>query len=335
VSGPAGERWRIVSTAPFNEEAVRRLVPRGPAVDIEIVAPRDEAGARAAVVGADVVLGDFSFEVPITRSVVEAMAGCRAILQPSAGYQQIDVAAAAEHGIPVAACIGANDRAVAEHTVAVAVALLRELAWTDRQIRAGDWPGLGRSRSELAGRTWGIVGFGRTGREVARHLQHWDVDLLYFDAHRLSSAEEDGLGVTYVELDELLARSSVVSVHVPLLEETRHLLDVRRLALLEPGAYLINVARGGVVDESALLDALTEGRLRGAALDVFESEPLPPGHPFTKVDNVILTPHTAGTVVEAQVRILKHVKANLARLVAGEPLEGVVNGAPSEQGSVG
>lgn len=320
------DRWRVVSTAPFAEEAVRRLVPRDIEAEIVIVEPRTELGAAATVPGADVVLGDFSFGVPISAQVIEAMDRCRAILQPSAGYQQIDVAAAAARGIPVTAAIGANDVAVAEHTVAVAVALLRELAWTDRRIRAGEWPGLGSTRSELAGRTWGIVGLGRTGREVARHLQHWDVELLYFDARRAPAEEEHALGIEYAELDDLLGRSGVVSVHVPLLEGTRHLLDERRLALLDPGACLVNVARGGVVDERALQDALARGRLRGAALDVFEEEPLPAGHPFTTLDNVILTPHTAGTVVEAQVRILKHVKANFARLVRGEPLEGVVNG---------
>jgi phosphoglycerate dehydrogenase-like enzyme len=327
------ERWHVVSTAPFTEEAVRRLVPSAVEADVTIVEPREEAGARAAVADADVVLGDFSFEVPITRGVIDVMQRCRAILQPSAGFQQIDVAAAAERGIPVAAAVGANDTAVAEHTVAVAVALLRELAWTDRQIRAGAWPGLGRSRSELSGRTWGIVGLGRTGREVARHLQNWNVEILYHDARRLAPADEDALGVAYAELDDVLARSSIVSVHVPLLKETRHLIDRRRLSLMDPGAYLVNVARGGVVDEAALLEALRDRRLRGAALDEFETEPLPSDHPFATLDNVILTPHSAGTVVEAQVRILKHVKANLARLVRGEPLDGVVNGVEPGQRS--
>jgi phosphoglycerate dehydrogenase-like enzyme len=132
--------------------------------------------------------------------------------------------------------------------------------------------------------------------------------------------------VEYAELDELLTRSDVVSVHVPLHPETHHLLDEHRLALLQPGACIINVARGGVIDEAALLEVLRAGRIRGAALDVFETEPLPAGHPFTELDNVILSPHTAGTVVEAQIRVLKQTKANLAHVLAGEPLVDVVNG---------
>ncbi|MHB8464726.1 MAG: NAD(P)-dependent oxidoreductase [Acidimicrobiales bacterium] len=318
--------WKVVSTSPFNEDAIRRLLPKNVEADIVVVTPRDECGARAAVADADVVLGDYTFEVPISRRVIEAMRRCRAILQPSAGFQQIDISAAAQKGIPVTACVGANDKAVAEHTVAVAVALLRELAWTDRRIRAGEWPGLGSSRTELAGKTWGILGFGRTGQEVARHLEHWDVTIMYHDPRRLELGDEERLGVEFTDLDDLLVRADIVSVHVPLLPETYHVLDERRIGLMRSSAYVVNVARGGVVDEVALVDALVHDRLRGAALDVFESEPLPAGHPLTLLDNVILTPHTAGTVTEAQVRILKQVKANLTRLWEGLPLEGVVNG---------
>jgi len=323
---PTPERWTIVSTAPFPADAIRRFLPEGTDADIVVVAPRTEDGAIAAVTDADIVLGDFTFEVPITRRVIEAMTRCRAILQPSAGFQQIDHVAAAEHGVPVCNCAGANDVPVAEHTVMAGIALMRELAWTDRQIRAGQWPQFGRPNREVANRTWGIVGFGRIGRQVAQRLAGWEMTILYHDAFRPSPEDEAALGVQYAELDDLLARADVVSLHVPLLPDTRHLIDARRLALLKPDAGLVNVARGGVVDEAALLEALREGRLRGAALDVFEQEPLPAGHPFTELDNVILSPHTAGTVVEAQVRILKKTKANLNRVLTGEPLVDVVNG---------
>ena len=320
------DRWTVVSTAPFPAEALRRFLPEGTDAEIVVVEPRTEDGAVAAVAEADIVIGDFTFEVPITRRVIEAMTRCRAILQPSAGFQQIDHVAAAEHGIPVCNCAGANDVPVAEHTVMAGVALMRELAWTDRQIRAGQWPQFGRQNNEVASRTWGIVGFGRIGRQVAQRLAGWEMTVLYHDAFRPSAEDEAALGVEYAELDDLLARADIVSLHVPLLPDTRHLIDARRLALLKPDACLVNVARGGVVDEAALLEALRDHRLRGAALDVFEQEPLPAGHPFTELDNVILSPHTAGTVVEAQVRILKKTKANLDRVLTGEPLVDVVNG---------
>ena len=138
------ERWTIVSTAPFPADALRKFLPEGTEAEIVVVEPRTEDAAVAAVVDADIVIGDFTFTVPITRRVIEAMTQCRAILQPSAGFQQIDHVAAAEHGIPVCNCAGANDVPVAEHTVMAGVALMRELAWTDRQIRAGQWPQFGR-----------------------------------------------------------------------------------------------------------------------------------------------------------------------------------------------
>jgi len=320
------DRWTIVSTAPFPADALRKFLPDGTEADIVVVDPRTEDAAVAAVADADIVIGDFTFTVPITRRVIEAMTRCRAILQPSAGFQQIDHVAAAEHGIPVCNCAGANDIPVAEHTVMAGIALMRELAWTDRQIRAGEWPQFGRPNREVAARTWGIVGFGRIGKQVAQRLQGWEMQVLYFDAFRPSAEEEAALGVEYAELDDLLARADIVSLHVPLLPDTRHLIDARRLGLMKPDAGLVNVARGGIVDEAALLETLRAGKLRGAALDVFEQEPLPAGHPFTELDNVILSPHTAGTVVEAQVRILKKTKANLNRVLAGEPLVDVVNG---------
>src|SRR4051794_30130470 len=285
------ERWNVVSTAPFPAEAIRKFLPEGTDAEIVLVEPRTEDGAVAAVTDADVVIGDFTFEVPITRRVIEAMTRCRAILQPSAGFQQIDHVAAAEHGIPVCNCAGANDVPVAEHTVMAGVALMRELAWTDRQIRAGQWPQFGRQNNEVASRTWGIVGFGRIGKQVAQRLAGWEMTILYHDAFRPPAQEEAALGVEYAELDDLLTRADIVSLHVPLLPDTRHLIDARRLALLKPNACLVNVARGGVVDQAALLEALRGHRLRGAALDVFEQEPLPAGHPFTELDNVILSPH--------------------------------------------
>jgi phosphoglycerate dehydrogenase-like enzyme len=326
---PAPERWVVVSTAPFSVDAVRRFLPDDVDADIHIVEPRTEDGAVDAVANADVVIGDYTFEVPISRRVIESMTRCRAILQPSAGFQQIDHVAAAERNIPVANCAGANDVPVAEHTVMAGVALMRELVWRDRQIRAGEWPQYGRPHNELAARTWGIVGFGRIGRQVAQRLAGWEMNLLYHDPFRATSAMEADFGVTYAELDDLLTQADVISLHVPLLPETRNLLDASRLARLRSNACIVNVARGGVVDETALVDALREGRIRGAALDVFEVEPLPTGHPLAQLDNVILSPHTAGTVAEAQVRILKQTKANFGRLIAGEPLADVVNGAPA------
>jgi phosphoglycerate dehydrogenase-like enzyme len=319
-------RWKLVSTAPLPVENVRRFLPAGTDADVVVVEPRTEDAAVEAVVDADIVIGDYLFEIPLSRRVIERMERCRLIQQPSVGYQQIDVTAAAAQGIAVANVAGANDTAVAEHTVMVAVALMRELPLVDREVRGGEWPQLTRPHFELAGKTWGIVGFGRIGRKVAQRLQGWEVELLYHDALRAPREVEQSLSIAYAELDDLLARADVVSLHVPLVDSTRALLDAGRLAAMKPSAYLVNVARGEVVDERALIDALRDGRLRGAALDVFGTEPLPRGHPLTELENVILTPHAAGTVMEARIRLLKLTAANVTRVVRGELPIDVVNG---------
>jgi phosphoglycerate dehydrogenase-like enzyme len=325
--------WKVVSTAPLPEAVLERLVPEGTDADVVVVEPRTEDAAEDAVRDADIVVGDFLFEVPISRRVVDAMERCRLIQQPSAGYQQIDVAAAARRGIPVANAPGVNDVPVAEHTVAVAVALMRELPVVDREVRSGEWSQLTRQHFELAGKTWGIVGFGRIGKHVARRLTGWDVDVLYYDTGRAEPDEERALGATWADLDDLLARADVVSLHVPLVDATTGLLGDTRLRLMKPTAYLVNVSRGGVVDEQALVDALQRGRLRGAALDVFAEEPLPAAHAFTGLDNVILTPHSAGTVMEARIRIMELAAANVARVVRGEPPIDVVNGVTPAMGN--
>jgi D-3-phosphoglycerate dehydrogenase len=183
------------------------------------------------------------------------------------------------------------------------LALMRELTRSDRDVRAGAWTQSTRSRCELDGKTWGIVGFGRIGREVALRLQGWGVEILYTDVLRAPAEVERQLDAGFTALDDLLARADVVSLHVPLIESTHHLLDGGRIAAMRPTAYLVNVARGAVVDETALIAALRDGRLAGAALDVFNEEPLLGGHPLTELENVILTPHDAETVTDAVTRI--------------------------------
>jgi glyoxylate reductase len=325
---------KIVSTAPLPVDAIQRFFAGMPGADqVEVVAvePRTAESAAAAMVDADIVIGDYSFEIPIPREAIEAMTRCRLIQQPSAGYQQIDIDAAAERKIPVCNAGGANDVAVAEHTVLSALAILKQLRWLDSEVRAGNWPQhtvLERGHYELAGKSWGIVGFGRIGRQVAKRLQGWDINVRYYDPFPCPPDIAVALGVKPepLALDELLSTSDVISLHTPLTDATRHLVDADALARLKQTAVLINVSRGEVVDEAALFDALQSRRLLGAALDVFSVEPLPAGHAFTTLDNVVLTPHTAGTPIEARIRILQFTAANLRRFLEGEPLVDVVNG---------
>lgn len=321
--------WKVVSTMPLPAEIVRGFFPEDVDVDITVVDPRTEEAAADACADADVVIGDYEFQVPISGKVLDRMTRCRLIQQPSAGFQQIDIDAAARRGIPVASVGGANAVAVAEHTVMAALALMKQLVWLDAEVRNGRWPQQtvrSRGHFELAGKTWGIIGFGRIGREVARRLHGWDVSALYYDVVKAPPEVEEQLDVTFAEVDEILERADVISLHTPLTADTRHFIDRSALEKMKPSAYLINVARGEVVDEGALVEALQAGKIHAAALDVFSAEPLRSGHPLTELENVLLSPHTAGTAAEAVGRILAAAQENLHRIVHGEPPLYVVNG---------
>lgn len=263
---------------------------------------------------------------PITEAMLAAAPKLRFLQVAGVGVDHVDLDAARRLGIAVANVAGANAVSVAEHVVMAILALMRGLATAHEAMRAGEWP-LTRwmaTARDLAGRTVGIVGMGRIGREVAARLLPFGVALLYHDVRRLPAADEDALGVTYVVLDDLLASSDVVTLHLPLTPETRNLLDRERLGRMKPGALLVNTARAELVDEAALVEALGSGRLGGAAIDVFAPEPPPPDHPLRRLPNVLLTPHGAGVTAEAQERIAQGALTNVLRFLDGHPLADVV-----------
>ena len=263
---------------------------------------------------------------PITEAMLAAAPKLRFLQVAGVGVDHVDLDAARRLGITVANVAGANAVSVAEHVVMAILALMRGLVAAHEAMRAGDWP-LPRwmaTARDLAGRTVGIVGMGRIGREVATRLLPFGVALLYHDVRRLSAPDEDALGVTYASLDDLLASSDVVTLHLPLTPETRNLLDRERLGRMKPGALLVNTARAELVDEAALVEALASGRLGGAAIDVFAPEPPPPDHPLRRLPNVLLTPHGAGVTAEAQERIAQGALTNVLRFLDGHPLADVV-----------
>ena len=212
------------------------------------------------------------------------------LVQTGAGYDNIDLEACTRAGVQVCNAAGVNADAVAEHVLALLLCRYKNLLPLDggmkahREVRTLDYAG-----GELAGKTIGLVGLGAVGKRVAALCRAFGMRVLAYTRSPFSLE-----GVEAAELDRLLCESDVVSLHVPLTEATRHLIDARALARMKPDALLINTARGAVVDEAALIRALRERRIGGACLDVFETEPLPPEHPLRDLDNVILTPHTAG-----------------------------------------
>jgi phosphoglycerate dehydrogenase-like enzyme len=223
-----------------------------------------------------------------SRELLEQLPDLRIIAQTGNHAYHIDLAAAQERGVVVAKASGGFSTGAAELAIGLAIAVMRHIPGTDAAVRAGQWPTpLGR---ELHGKTMGIVGLGHVGRHVAKIAKAFEMTVLSW-SRRPDPGTATALGVQPVELDDLLRASDVVSVHATLAPETRGLIDARRLRLMKPTAYLINTARGAIVDEAALLAALSNGWIAGAGLDVFGQEPLPAKHPFTALRNVVLTPH--------------------------------------------
>jgi D-3-phosphoglycerate dehydrogenase len=319
----------VVSTAPVPPELFAGALPAGTRV---IRVDADEV--VAAVPEAVVIIGDWEHRVRITREVAEAAVRCRLIQQPSAGYENIDIAAAAEAGIPVANAGPANAGAVAEHAIMGILGTLRQLREAISDAERGGWDQarwIEKDLPDLAGRTVGLLGFGSIGQAIAERLRPFGCNTIYHRRHRLDPGAEERLGASYADLDDLLRRSDVVVVALPLNDDTRHLLSAERLAMLPAGAVVVNVARGDIVDEAALREALTAGRLGGAAIDVFTTEPLPEGHPFGDLPNVILTPHIAGATAGSKRNILLNSLGNITRVLQGEDPQYVVNGVASRR----
>jgi phosphoglycerate dehydrogenase-like enzyme len=227
---------------------------------------------------------------PFDASVLEACPRLKVIARVGVGVDSIDLTTATELGIAVTTTPGANEAAVADHAVALMLAVVRRVAEHDAAVRRGEWNRTGADTPwELTDATVGLVGYGAIGRLVARRLAGFGVRLLVSDP----VVVEDDADAERVALERLLRESDIVSLHAPLLPTTRSLIGPEQLALMQPTAVLVNTARGGVVDEPALIDALEHGRLRGAALDVFDEEP-PRSERLLALRNVVLTPHVGG-----------------------------------------
>ncbi len=238
----------------------------------------------------------------------------------SAGYDRLDVEAARRAGVPVANNGGANSVAVAEHTIMLILSVLKRLAWMHNNVVAGKWRvgDLGEQRLyELSGKTLGIVGLGTIGKKVVRRAKGFDVQILYYDIVRLSEDQEDALGVRFALLPELLRASDVVSLHVPLNDQTRRMISTREFSTMKDSAILINTCRGPVVDEDALYQALTTGQIAAAGLDVMVEEPPKADHSLFALDNAIITPHIAGPTRENWTKAFRNGFDNVQRVAAG------------------
>jgi len=313
---------RVVCLSPYSKKQVEDLFAGGHAVDVMTVPapPAPEAVLEECAV-ADLVIADKRHAHRLPRGVLERMTRCLLIQMPAVGYDVIDYVAAAEFGIAVANAAGYNRDAVADWTVMAILNLIRRGSWGDRRLREGGWPKLEMLGRELGALTVGIMGLGNVGSALATRLLAFGSRVLYADIVERSFA-----GMERVPIEQLLALANIVCIHVPLNQETHHLIDAAALRRMQKGAYLINASRGPVVDERALIAALESGHLGGAGLDVFEQEPTPVENPLRRMDNVFFSPHVGGATVEAEARVLEVVRDNLTRVLDGEEPSNVVNG---------
>jgi len=293
-----------------------------------------DEGVQAAVRDATIILF-FPGSPYISREVLEAAEKVKFIQCTTVGYDNIDLEAATGLGIPVANNPGWNTRSVAEHTIMVILMCLRNIIYAHtRTVKQGwkmpeEWMKHVNRNKELQGKTLGIIGLGTTGIEVAKLARVFNPRILYYKRTPLSVKDEKELGVEYRSFEELLAESDIITLHVPLTDETRGMIGRNEIALMKDGAILINVAREGIVNEAALAEALQQGKLSSASFDVWnskiEDKVWQPDSPLTDCENVIMSPHTAGPTKEARDRATVQWTENLYRYLDGDRPHNLVN----------
>ena len=285
-----------------------------------------QEGLLAAVRDADAILYQ-SFPLRITRRVLERCRRLKVIGRIGIGMDHVDLGAAAGRGVTVVNAAGTQAAAVADHAMALILCLARNVVASHNSLLAGDRrPPRDFMGCELDGKNLGIIGFGAIGRHLARRALAFGMSVHTFDAHLPAGTIEES-GALPRSLHGLLADSDFISIHVPLTGETRHLIGADELAVMRSTAYVVNTARGAIIDEQALVRALREGVIAGAGLDVFEEEPLPAESPLLGLDQVVLTPHIGGWAAEAQTRAQESVVKDVARVLRGEtPASPVTSG---------
>ncbi len=285
----------------------------GPIATLEVTRSTDPQDIAAGVRDADAVIVNLE---PVPRSTIEGMRRCKIICRYGVGYDNVDIAAATECGIWVARVPDYGIEDVSDHALGLFLACVRKIPYTDRGIRDGGW-GFRRNRPSyrIRGKTFGLLGYGAIARALHRKLSGLGLARVLAHDPYVDAAEMRAAGAEPAGVDEVLAASDYVSIHAPLTPETRGMIDRARLAAMKPTAIIVNTARGGIIDESALADALRAGRIGYAALDVFETEPLADESPLRELDTVILTDHhayyTEESVVELKTKAAQRVRTVL------------------------
>jgi D-lactate dehydrogenase len=259
----------------------------------------------------------------VSKDVIASLPALRFIITRSAGYDHIDLEAASERGIAVSNVPGYGNLCVPEHVFALLLALLRKVVAADAAVRAARWPSQELQGKLICGKTFGLIGTGAIGANAAKLAKAFGATVIAYDVIKRPELEATGV-LQYAPLDEVLGRSDIISLHVPLLKETHHMINASSIAKMKDGAILINTSRGAVVDQNALTLALQSGKLSGAGLDVLEKEPPGPADPLLKLDNVVLSPHTAWNTDYSENYILQLTIKTINAYLSGKP-QNVVN----------
>ncbi len=327
------KKAKVVCLRPKHDfERARVQIPES--LDIRYFPKYEEEAVLKELEDADFILAP-SHNPPITAKLISRAKSLKLIQLCGSGYETVDLAAASKAGVPVARSAGQNSKAVAQLAFVAMTILNRRILEADREIKKGNYQAIRETvrregTYELENLNLGIVGVGPLGKEMAKIGQFFGAKLYYFDVIRLTPEQEKELGLTFTELDELIKLADVLTLHVPLNAKTRNMIGSRELSMMKPSALLINTSRGALIDETALIDALKTRRLKGAALDVFDPEPLPSDHPFLSLppdvqERLILTPHLGGTTKQSQTRMFQEAVNNLVLVMEGKTPKYLVN----------
>lgn len=290
----------ILITNHYNEvplSILQEAIPKGFKLISLNKATKEELLEKAGEADYFLVSGRLS----IDKEVIENATRLKMIQRTGVGADMFDLDVLKEKGIPVYVNMGVNSQSVAEHAMMLILSVLRRLPIVNANVKNGIWlkQDTGVQSNELCGKTVGIIGIGNIGRTVVKMLHGFDVNIMYYDIYRLNEEREKALDIVYAPLTELLQKADIISLHCPLTPETKHIINADSISLMKKGAVIINTARGGLIDETALISALESGHIKAAGLDVFEKEPPEKTNPLLSFNNVTVSPHVGGLTYEA------------------------------------
>ena len=302
---------------------LERGVLNGLADVIDLNPTRTEDDVIAKTQDADALMVSFA---SVTARVLDALPKLRGILRYGVGFDNVDIPAATQRGVWVANVPDYCIPEVADHAMAMLLTLARKLPMLDASLRRGEWVAVKTSKPiyRLEGRTLGLIGMGRIGREVTKRAKGFGLNVIVADKY-LPADKAAEAGATLVDFDQLVRESDYISVHAPLTPETQHLISAEALCKMKPSALLINVSRGGIVDTVALAQALHDGRIAGAGIDVFEKEPLEADHPIRSAPNMVLAAHAAWYSEEAMAQLQRSAGEEVARMLRGDKPKNALN----------